>query len=240
MKKILLMGILLMGLMVVAASFDELWERFVEIRSYQDTEAMKTFIEELENDPQTFEDVRILALYADCLREYANWIEGDAKKEYYEKARKYAEEAIEMDPNYGYSYYVAGAAIGQLAQYEGIVKSLFMLGDFDKYIKKAMELMPDNPFPIIAMAMRYRDTPWPFKDFEKSEELFMKAIRLDPKYVNAYLELAILYDKWKKYDNAARYYRKVVTMPLHPNFIKAGEKSKEEAKEWLEEHGYGW
>lgn len=68
----------------------------------------------------------------------------------------------------------------------------------------------------------------------------MKAIRLDPKYVNSYLELAILYDKWKRYDDAAKYYRKVVTMPLHPKFIKAGEESKEKAKKWLEEHGYGW
>lgn len=136
MKKILLMVMLLMGLMVVAASFDELWEKFVEIRSYEDIEAMKTFIEELGNDPQAFEDVKVLALYADCFREYANWIEGDEKEEYYQKAREYAEKAIEMDPSYGYSYYVAGAAIGQLAQYAGIVKSFLCLAILTNTLKK--------------------------------------------------------------------------------------------------------
>lgn len=59
-----------------------------------------------------------------------------------------------MDDSYGMAYYVKGAAIGQLAQMAGIIQSMFLISDFDKSIDKAMELMPDSPFPFIAKGMR--------------------------------------------------------------------------------------
>ena len=61
-----------------------------------------------------------------------------------------------------------------------------------KSIDKAMELMPDSPFPFIAKGMRDRDTPWPLQKLQVGER-FMKAIENDPGYLNSDYELAVLY-----------------------------------------------
>ncbi|MFO7882970.1 MAG: tetratricopeptide repeat protein [Kosmotogaceae bacterium] len=240
MKKFI--SIVLIGLFVSLTAFsidyDEAYQRFIVIRSSENVEEMGDLIEQLENQPEVYENAKFLTLLADCKREYANWAPEEEKVENYEKARELAEKAVEMAPEYGYAYYVAGASIGQLAEYAGIVKSLFMLGDFDHFIEKAMELMPENNMPFMAMGMRYRDTPWPFKNYDKSEELLLKSINLDPDYINAYYELALLYEKWGKIDKAAEYYETILEMPIQPEFEAQGKESKEEAEKWLKENGY--
>jgi tetratricopeptide (TPR) repeat protein len=240
MKKLVFVFLLGILLTVTAFSIDyeEAYQRFIVIRSSQNPEEMKELIEELENEEKVFENVKFLTLLADCKREYANWAPEEEKVENYERARELAEMAIKMDPEYGYAYYVAGASIGQLAEFAGIVKSLFMLGDFDHFIEKAMELMPENNMPFLAMGMRYRDTPWPFKNYDKSEELLLKAINLEPDYINSYYELALLYENWGKMDKAAEYYEKILEMPIQPEFEAQGKESKENAETWLKENGY--
>ncbi|OAA31365.1 hypothetical protein AT15_07665 [Kosmotoga arenicorallina S304] len=222
---------------IFAIDYETLYPQFAEIRSLQKKPDLVRLMSTLENAPETQEDVKLLTLLADCYREYANWATEIDKEQYYKKSRETAENAIKLDPNYGYAYYVAGAAIGQLAQYVGIIKSLFMLGDFDKYIDKAMELLPDNHFPFYAKALRYRDTPWPFKDFKKSEELFMKSINLDPSYLDTYYDLAILYDMWGKEDLATEYCQKVLEMPEDEDYVVISKEAKEKAEAWLKEKG---
>lgn len=240
MKKLIFVVLagLLLSITAFSIEYEEAYQRFVVIRSSQDVEEMENLIKELENEEKVFEDAKFLTLLADCKREYANWAPEEKKVENYERARELAEKAIEMDPNYGYAYYVTGASIGQLAEFAGIVKSLFMLGDFDHFIGKAMEMMPTNNLPFLAMGMRYRDTPWPFKNYDKSEELLLKAINLDPDYINSYYELALLYEKWGKMDKAAEYFQKVLELPLEPEYEAQGKESKEEAEKWLKENSY--
>ncbi|MFW6119352.1 MAG: tetratricopeptide repeat protein [Petrotogales bacterium] len=240
MKKIVF--VVLMALIVSVTAFsidyDEAYQRFIVTRSSQNVEEMGNLIEDLEDEEKVFEDVKFLTLLADCKREYANWAPEEKKAENYERARELAEKAVEMDPQYGYAYYVAGASIGQLAEFAGIVKSLFMLGDFDHYIEKAMELLPENNLPFLAMGMRYRDTPWPFRNYDKSEELLLKAINLDPDYINSYYELALLYEKWGKMDKASEYFEKILEMPIEPEYEAQGNETKEKADQWLKENGY--
>jgi len=50
-------------------------------------------------------------------------------------------------------------------------------------------------FAYIASGMRYRDVPWPFYNYKKSEELLNSALKLTPNYSNIYLELGLLYVK---------------------------------------------
>jgi tetratricopeptide (TPR) repeat protein len=235
----LIIFLIVLGSTIFAFStdFETLLGEFVQIRSLQDSEQMSEFIVKVEKED--LNDYKILTLLADCQREYANWIEDKKTREaHYKTARELAEKAIKLNPNYGMAYYVKGASIGQLAQMAGIIQSMFLITDFDKSIDKAMELMPESPFPFIAKGMRDRDTPWPYRDYNKSEERFLKAIENDPAYINSYYELALLYEIWKKKDLAAQYYRKVVEMELQPDFIVQGQESKEKAQKWLTENGY--
>lgn len=236
-KMLVIIFLIVFSSLFFASEYEALLSEFVQIRAMEDTEMMAEFIEKLESED--LEDIEILTLLADCHREYANWIEDKKTREtHYNKARELAEQAIKMDDSYGMAYYVKGAAIGQLAQMAGIIQSMFLISDFDKSIDKAMELMPDSPFPFIAKGMRDRDTPWPYRNYGKSEERFMKAIENDPGYLNSYYELAVLYQVWKKKDLAAQYYRKVLELELQPDFIVQGQEAKENAQKWLEDNGY--
>jgi len=236
-KNIVLFLFTVIFVSLFAIDYDTVYSQFAQARSHQKKPDLVRIMFSLENAPETQGDVKLLTLLADCYREYANWATENDKEQYYKKARETAESAIKLDPDYGYAYYVAGAAIGQLAQYVGIIKSLFMLGDFDKHIDKAMELLPDNHFPFYAKALRYRDTPWPFKDFKKSEELFLKSISLDPTYLDTYYDLAMLYDMWGNEDKATEYCRKVLELPDDEDYIVISKEAKEKAEAWLKEKG---
>ncbi|ABV32721.1 MULTISPECIES: tetratricopeptide repeat protein [Pseudothermotoga] len=220
--------------------------RLIEYRSHRMEKEMWQLIQELEEMPQ---DGKTLAILCEALTEYANWakISQEEREKIYERAVEVGKKSVELLPESSYANYVTGAAIGRLAQYKGIIQSLFMLGDFDKYILKAIELDPNNYTALVAMGMRYRDTPWPFRDFRKSEQYFLKAIEVEPAYVNSYYELAVLYEQWseiarksedreKYFQKAKQLYEKIILMEPHPQWIAQGEETKQIASNWLKEH----
>ncbi|MCD6450337.1 MAG: hypothetical protein J7L34_07520 [Thermotogaceae bacterium] len=225
-------------LLVVSTAFSQgsyqaLYEKFVRYRDSYDVQDMKNLIDELEKLAD--KDCKLYTLLADAYVEYTLWGAPDDvdKKAMYEKAIEYADKAIELNENYAYAYFVKGAAIGRLAQYAGIVKSLFLLGDFDKSLKKAIELNPKCFRAYVAMGMRYRDVPWPMRSYKKAEEYLKKAIEIEPKYINSYLELGILYEVWNKRDKAIEMFEKVLEMPPMKGFTALGLEAKETAKEHL-------
>ncbi len=230
-----ILAVLFVSAVAFSATFDELYEEFFNYRDRYDAAGMKSLIGKLEGIED--KDYRLYTLLADALVEYALWgaPEGEDKKTLYEKARMYAEKAIELNPKYAYAYFVRGAAIGRLAQYVGILKSLFMVGDFDESMKKAIELDPKCYRAMVAMGMRYRDLPWPFKSYKKAEKYFLDAIRVEPAYINSYLELGILYQVWGKKEKAREMFQKVLDLPPMKGFTAMGMEAKEEAKRRLKE-----
>ena len=170
------------------------------------------------------------------------WGVSDKEKEKtYEKARQYAEMALKLDPKNGRASYIAGAAIGRLAQYKGIIQSLFMLGDFDRYIETAIKLLDENDgeqrlyktFAYIAVGMRNRDVPWPLYNYKKSEEQLNTAAKLTPNYSNIYLELGYLYLKTGDKTKAKEMFEKVISMGPHPWLVKTHEEAVKTAQEEL-------
>ncbi len=210
---------------------------FVEFRKVHDTVGMKQLIEELEKFQSTSKDSKLLSVLADACLEYGNWGAPDKEKEkIFEKGRQYAEAAIKLDSKNGRAWYIAGAIIGRLAQYKGIIQSLFMLGDFDKYINKAIEILDDplyKSFALIASGMRYRDVPWPLYNYGESEKRLKEALKYTPNYPNIYLELGKLYVKTGKKDQAKEMFEKVINGEPHPLLIKTHEEAVNTATEEL-------
>ncbi|KLO24754.1 tetratricopeptide repeat protein [Marinitoga sp. 1155] len=230
-KTIIILLFLFLFTNIFAQSFTKLYSEFKVINSYHKIHEMKILLEKLSSYTN---DASMLALYCNALTEYANWgVEKNKKEEIYQKAVEIGKKSVELNPNIGYSHYALGAAIGRLAQYKGIVSSLFMLGDFDTHIKQAIKLDPTLYTAYIALGMRYRDVPWPLNDYKKSEKYLLKAAEIEPGYVNTYYELGILYKIWKKYDKAKQMFEKVIAMPLHPDWIEQGKESKKLSKEEL-------
>ncbi|MGB9790513.1 tetratricopeptide repeat protein [Thermotoga caldifontis] len=243
MKKGLLVAVLLFAVFIFASFEKEMNQLFYEARRDRDVAKMEWIIKTIEARSDLKSNSLLLTILADCYLEYGDWgVSKELKEKTLEQARKYAEEALKLDGNNGRASYVAGAAIGRLAQYKGIVQSLFMLGDFDKYINRAISLLNENDeeqrlyktFALIASGMRYRDVPWPLNDFKKSEELLLAAAQLTPNYPNVYLELGFLYLKTNKKDRAREMFQKVVVGEPHPLLVGTHREAVKTAQEELE------
>ncbi|MDN5324576.1 MAG: hypothetical protein PWP02_286 [Thermosipho sp. (in: thermotogales)] len=232
---LILLVLLAFSLDFKAVQFKLVEAKFLEARSLHNANHMKEVIDTLETNLQ--DDTDIYTLLAEAYMEYGLWgVSEDLKEETYEKALEYAKKAIELDETNGRAYYVAGATIGRLAQFKGIVQSLFMLGDFDNFIDKALELLDDNFYrglALTAKGMRYRDVPWPLNNYKKSEEFLLRALEVLPNYPNIHLELGKLYEKWGKKELAIKELNIVLESMPHPLLIKTHEEAKAEAEEIL-------
>jgi len=215
---------------------------FYEARRDRDVNKIQNVIKTIEATLHFDKDTTLLTILADAYLEYGLWGVSDKEKEKtYEKARQYAEMALKLDPKNGRASYIAGAAIGRLAQYKGIVQSLFMLGDFDRYIDNAIKLLNESDeeqrlyktFAYIAAGMRNRDVPWPLYNYKKSEEQLNTAAKLTPNYSNIYLELGYLYLKTGNKTKAKEMFEKVISMGPHPWLIKTHEDAVKSAQEEL-------
>ena len=229
-------------LAVINFASEEIDALFSQARSDRDSEKMLQIIQTLESRSDLNENSMLLTILADCYLEYGDWgVAKELKEKTLEQARKYAEAAVKLDNQNGRAHYIAGAAIGRLAQYKGIIQSLFMLGDFDKYINKAISLLNENDererlyktFALIASGMRYRDVPWPLNDYKKSEQLLFQAAELTPNYSNIYLELGLLYLKTKNKEKAKEMFQKVIEMEPHPLLVAAHSQAIKTAQEEL-------
>ena len=212
-------------------------QEFYKYRASQNATGMLNLISNLENVPSLEKNATDLRILADACVEYGLW--GAPKKlkaKYFDEAIHYANIALKLTPNNAYLNFVKGAAIGRLAQYRGIIQSLFMLGNFDHCINKAIKLDPKLYRAYVALAMRYRDTPWPFANFNRSERLFKKALLIDPNYIYGYYELAMLYVKWGKIKKAHQTFEKILSMTPEKEFYVQEMNCKKKAKEWLDTH----
>ncbi len=224
--------LLLFSTLFLGLNFEELKNDFVNIQSYEDLDEVNNFIQVLEEDNSTFNDSNLLALLADSYREKANWSDNN-KEEYYEEALQLAKDSIKIDDKNGYAFYVAAASIGQLAQFKGIVTSLFMLGDFDHFLKYAEMYGSDIPGVWIALGLRYRDTPWPLNNFGRSEKYLKTAISTDPAYPSSYMELITLYEKWNKKDEMHEIAETLLELPIDDRYVALHERAQEMAQDYL-------
>ena len=86
-------------------------------------------------------------------------------------------------------------------------------------MKRALELDPKNTDIIYALAVVYRETPGFIGGDKKKAELYLNtAIIIDPNFTLPYLELAKLYARAKKYDEANEMLNKLLAMenPKYP------------------------
>ena len=168
--------------------------------------------------------------------EYGLRIEdNDKKTDAFNKAREFGEKATKVNKDSAMGHYETAVAIGRLAQYVGILKSLFNLPALDGNFNDAIRLNPKLARAYLGLGMRYRDTPWYVGgNFSKALNYINKAIEIDPDYLNNYLELGTLYEKMGKKKEALSAFEKVVSMksyfPYTYQFTEAKKQAKQELK----------
>lgn len=237
-RTIIIIFILTSGVLL-CSSYNDFYSDFRELRSTRQEE-MICLIDTLTGVGELNTNAEILCLLANCYREYAYWgCDSKSEKLKFSKlGKKYADEAIGISPDFGMAYYVAGVATGLIMDSGGIVKGIKYIDDFDRYIKKAIELLPDFCFPYYALARKYKEAPWPYGDVKKAEVLLKKAIELNPEYLFSYMDLGQLYSKQGKVYEAKECFEKILWLSGDPDFEAENEIARETAKKWLISYGY--
>jgi len=106
----------------------------------------------------------------------------------------YGARAVKAQPDKVEGNYFAANGAGNYSTEIGIMKALThgMEGTFNGFLDKAIAIDPGfkGAAPLVAKGRYYFSLPWPKRSYSKSEEMFKKALALQPKAIRAKLWLA--------------------------------------------------
>ncbi|MCP4977429.1 MAG: tetratricopeptide repeat protein, partial [Maribacter sp.] len=145
----------------------------------------------------------------------------------YEKAEKWYQKSLGIDPKYLYAY----NGLGLLFKEQKLYKKA------EEQFEKAIEINPDEPLYPRNIGDMYRET----KEYEKAETWYQKSLGIDPKYPYAYNGLGLLFKEQKLYKKAEEQFKKAMELnPYEPLFpgnigdVYEEVKEYEKAKYWYE------
>lgn len=162
----------------------------------------------------------------------------------YEEALRYAEKAINVDPNKAAGYVQRAAANSHLALFKNIWKFSSLMNDVREDCKKAIELDPQNAeaFHLLGQAhlklsRRTKLFRWPLGVAWGSKNGAIQnletAIRLQPQ-VNVYrIDAAQAYIGRKEYEKASEHLSTVLSLPSRS---EGDERVRQEASSLLEQN----
>ncbi|HPE68823.1 MAG TPA: hypothetical protein P5560_04830 [Thermotogota bacterium] len=234
MRKILVLSwaCLLVGWML-GYNATEAWEVFRQANSLRDAGRMQDLVQQLEL--QCPQDPSLYTVLASCLFRYADWgnFSKSQRKEWYTRAVSAGDKAVEVDESDPTAHYALGLASGRLAELKGLT-GLGLLKDFEFHLQRTLELVPEHYLALYALAMRYRDAPWPMKDLDRAEDFYLRSLASEPGYLNASYDLALLYLEQKRPEKAIPLLEFVVHAALHPDWTEESRVMQQLAREELE------
>ena len=94
-------------------------------------------------------------------------------------------------------------ARGRVGQTRGVMNSLFMVPGLKRELARALELDPENRTAYDALGVMYYELPGiAGGDLNKSEDYLKKGIDIAPNYTLLRLDLAKVYMREKRWDDA--------------------------------------
>ena len=123
----------------------------------------------------------------------------------YQETLRYAQKALQLDPQSVGGHYWAGLAYIRLAELSGIFSAAGQVNKAKKEFEKTISINPDHRFAVLSnavLAAIYLGLPWPMNDNKKAEKYAEKAVKKDPNLTLASVNLGKAYFKLKKYDKA--------------------------------------
>ena len=202
--------------------------------------ALDFYKKALEQNPQDFDVLwRISRAYVDI----GEHLPKDQQLGYYEKAQIFADSAVTVDPNRNEGYTRRAIAIGRVALFKGVFKSIGLVKKVKADCEKAIEINPNDQIAIYVFARSHQKVAEKSKFFrvplglgwgskDKAKELYEKAISLEPNSIMFHLDYARLLIDKKKWDQAKKVLVKIGTLPTTD---EDDDPNREEAKKLLEE-----
>ena len=167
-------------------------------------------------------------------RGYANK-KNSKKKDWYEKGEKFAEWAIEKNPNNPEAHFWFATNKGSLGKLNGVLNSLFMVDDLKKEANTVIKLDSTHAGAHMILGEVYKSLPGLFGgDKQKALEEFETAVQKDSLYTAVYISLANTYRDMKKQEKAKETLYKLISMDTSRDIRRLELYEKKDAKELLE------
>ncbi|HYD90180.1 MAG TPA: hypothetical protein VEA37_01695, partial [Flavobacterium sp.] len=226
---ILLMALTAMALPVFADITEKLKEAERLENNMQEEAALKKYLEVLNEDPKNYEALwHTSLLYSKIGNRKDN---EDEKISYFNKAKDYAQRALNVNPNDAESNFVMSVAMGRMALIVGAEERVAASRDIKKYADKAIKLNPKHAgayhvlgiwnFKVanlnwaerVAANMLFGGIPEGASN-EEALRNFKKAIQLGPDYMLYYYDLGKFYDETDDEAKAIETFEKLLAMPI--------------------------
>jgi tetratricopeptide (TPR) repeat protein len=158
------------------------------------------------------------------------------KREWYERGEKFAELAIEKNPNNPEAHFWFATNKGSLGKLNGVLNSLFMADDLKKEAQKAIELDSIHAGAHMILGEVYKSLPGLFGgDKQKALEEFEKAMEKDSLYTAVYISLAKIYRDLGKQEKAKETLYKLISLDTSKDIRRLELYEKKDAEKLLEE-----
>lgn len=200
----------------------------------KEEEALKIYMEVLDEEPENYEALWNASLINSRLGYQFGDDEEDKQLEYYNEARDLANRAIEHHGNKGHSYYVKAVALGRWGELQDTNTRIKTSHEIKKNVEKAAEMIPDyapvwhlygvfhsdvaNVSGAEKFAANLISEGLPDASNEKAEEYLKKAIEMMPECILFRLDLAKHYLKVDNEEQAREVLEEIKEMePTLPN-----------------------
>lgn len=156
-------------------------------------------------------------------------IDSDDSKPYFERAVEYAETILAKYPDKAETHYFLSVSYGNLAMFTGGKTKVKLSRNVKEHAEKAIELDPTHAESYVVLGIYYREIAnlnrvlkafakvffggLPGGSNEDAERSFLKALELQPGYINAHFQLAKTYEKMKAKDKAIAQYETLLELP---------------------------
>ena len=177
---------------------ERLKKELAEARSHNEQEELTDEQERLTDEYN--EEVDVLSATDWFQKGYNAFLNDD-----YDKAIKYNQKAIEINPDFAIAYNNMGIAYARKENYNKAIE----------YFKKAIEINPDDAEAYYNMGLIYADKG----NYDKAIEYYKKAIEINPDFADAYYNMGIAYHLKLNYDEAIECYQKAIE--INPYYADA-------------------
>lgn len=137
----------------------------------------------------------------------------DRERKYaaYREGRELAQAAVEAEESNPDAHYALFATNGRLMEMEGAVANVVTVFRAKRELDRALELDPNHARSVAAKGILLHRLPWLLGGRDsRAEKFLVRAIELDPRVVDARVELARLYDERGEPQRAATVLRDAV------------------------------
>jgi tetratricopeptide (TPR) repeat protein len=158
------------------------------------------------------------------------------KKDWYERGKKFAELAIEKNPNNPEAHFWFATNKGSLGKLNGVLNSLFMVDDLKKEAQKVIELDSTHAGAHMLLGEVYKSLPGLFGgDKKKAIEEFETAMDKDSLYTAVYVSLANTYRDIGKEEKAKELLSKLLSFDASRDTRRLELYEKKDAEKILKE-----